>query len=68
MYVVSKDQAVRLVWCDTLNDAVLSPVRRNEPVEFGRPDDILQAVVLLDGLATILPVFIGKVAQAYVEA
>ena len=53
---------------DTLNDAVLSFVRRDESVELGRPYDVLQAVVLLDGLATILSVFVGEVAQAYVEA
>ena len=66
--VVGKDNAVGLAIADALNDAMLPLIRRDEAIEIGRPDDVPEALVLLDCLAAILAVVSGETFQADVEA
>ena len=68
MDVVGKKDAVRLVVADTLEDAMLPFIGRDETIEVGRPDDVLQPLVLLDGFAAIRAVVVGKSLEADVEA
>jgi len=58
MYVVGKDDAVGAIIADTLHDTMLTLVGRDKSIEVGRPYDILQPLVLLDGFAAVLAVII----------